>query len=118
MRALGFPGKFEVLVDGIALDTVFGTQGNEWHWQDGGIIIISKPTVELSLHDLTGFNGRCDAILFSNDPNFTPPNALIPMTTFRQKLLGTTIGKLPGVVQTLNFIVYFIHHSIRPHIHN
>jgi hypothetical protein len=90
MRALGFPGKFEVLVDGIALDTVFGTQGNEWHWQDGGIIIISKPTVELSLHDLTGFNGRCDAILFSNDPNFTPPNALIPMTTFRQKLLGTT----------------------------
>ena len=52
--------------------------------------MISKPTVELSLHDLTGFNGRCDAILFSNDPNFTPPNALIPMTTFRQKLLGTT----------------------------
>ncbi len=90
MQAIGYPGKFKVLIDGTALDTIFGTQGNEWHWQDGGIISITKKTVELSLNDLTGFNGRCDAILFSNDPNFIPPNALDPMTIFRQKLLGTT----------------------------
>lgn len=89
MRAIGFPGKFQILVNGIALDTVFGTRGNAWHWQDGGIITISKPTIELSLHDLTGFNGRCDAILFSDDPDFIPPNELKPMTTFRQKVLGT-----------------------------
>lgn len=95
MRAVGFPGKFQVLIDGTALDTVFGTQGNEWHWQDGGSITTVNQTVDLSLHDLTGFNGRCDAILFSKDPNFTPPNTLKPMTTFRQKILGTenTIDK-------------------------
>lgn len=90
MRAVGFPGKFQILVDGKALDTIFGTKGNEWHWQDGGTISISKPSIELSLHDLTGFNGRCDAIMFSNDLNFIPPNKLEPMTSFRQKLLGTT----------------------------
>lgn len=90
MRAVGFPGKFQVLLDGKALDTIFGTKSNKWHWQDGGIISISKPSVELSLHDLTGFNGRCDAIILSSDLNFVPPNKLKPMTSFRQKLLGTT----------------------------
>ena len=30
----------------------------------------------LALHDLTGFEGRCDAILFARDPHFTPPNAI------------------------------------------
>jgi len=30
------PGKFQLLVDGVALKTVFGTEGPEWHWQDGG----------------------------------------------------------------------------------
>ena len=90
MRAVGFPGKFQILLDGKALDTIFGTKGNEWYWQDGGTISNSKPSVELSLHDLTGFNGRCDAIIFSNDLKFVPPNELELMTGFRQKLLGTT----------------------------
>ena len=95
MRAEGFPGQFQLIINGKVLDMTFGTQGNKWHWQDGGNITISKLSIELVLHDLTGFNGRCDAILFSQDPNFTPPNALEPMTVFRQELLGTKnpVGK-------------------------
>ena len=37
-RALGQPGKFQVLVDGKPLSETFGTQGAEWFWHDGGVV--------------------------------------------------------------------------------
>src|SRR5207249_560275 len=40
------------------------------------------------LHDLTGFEGRCDAILFTTDENLIPPNGGAAMAEFRRKLLG------------------------------
>jgi len=102
-RAIGAPGKFRLLVDGQMLDAVFGTEGAEWHWQDGGEIRIAKKQATIALHDLTGFEGRCDAILFSTETKLTPPNSLEDMTTFRQKLLGlskepTDAGKYDLVV--------------------
>ena len=42
----------------------------------------------MALHDLTGFEGRCDAIVFSQDPGFQPPNAEPPMGEFRRRQLG------------------------------
>lgn len=87
-KAKGTPGKFQLLVDGKVLDTVFGTEGSEWHWQEGGGIRIDKKQTTIALHDLGGFEGRCDAILFSLDEKLTPPNSLKDMVTFRQKLLG------------------------------
>ncbi len=64
-KAPGAPGKFQVLVDGKALAPTFGTEGARWEWQDGGVINVAKAEVSLTLHDLTGFEGRCDAIYFS-----------------------------------------------------
>ena len=87
-KAPGAPGKFQILVDGQASPTVFGTEGAEWHWQDGGTVAIDREKVPLALHDLTGFEGRCDAILFSADLDVTPPNDDPEMATFRRKLLG------------------------------
>ena len=55
-------GKFEIHLDGAALDNVLGTNGSEWAWQLAGSIFLSRGRHTLSLHDLTGFNGRCDAI--------------------------------------------------------
>ena len=71
----GAPGKFQVLVDGKALATTFGTEGADWHWQDGGVISVGAQA-QVALHDLTGFEGRCDALLFSPDLAFTPPHEL------------------------------------------
>lgn len=90
-KAPGAPGKFQVLVGGQALKTVFGTEGAEWHWQDGGTVEISDRSTTVALHDLTGFDGRCDAIVFASDPEFTPPNQDPAMLEFRRNLLG-----LPG----------------------
>ena len=91
-NAPGAPGRFQVLVDGRALPALFGTQGAQWHWQDGGRIETARQRVRLALHDLTGFEGRCDAILFSRDlqlaPQFTPPNGDPEMAAFRRACLG------------------------------
>ena len=32
-KAPGSPGKFQVIVDGKAVETIFGTEGVQWHWQ-------------------------------------------------------------------------------------
>jgi len=87
-KAPGAPGKFQLLVDGKAVKTTFGTEDAKWHWQPGGAIEISKTKVTVALHDLTGFEGRCDAIVFSADPRFKPPEDLKTMIPWRRKLLG------------------------------
>ena len=84
----GAPGRFQVLFNAKALSTTFGTQGNDWHWQDGGSIRLHKGPVNITLHDLTGFEGRCDAILLSADPGFSPPEDLKTLTNFRRQALG------------------------------
>ena len=73
-KAPGAPGKFQIMIDGKAIDKVFGTEGAEWHWQDGGSVEIKNKNVKVSLHDLTGFEGRCDAIVFSNEGDFILPD--------------------------------------------
>jgi hypothetical protein len=68
----GTPGRFSLSLDGHELATTFGTQGAKWHWQDGGQVRIDRERVKLRLADQTGFEGRCDAILFVNEPGFMP----------------------------------------------
>jgi len=87
-KAPGTPGKFQLLVNEKPLKITFGTVGAEWHWQDGGKIDLPQGKLNLTLHDLTGFEGRCDAIVFSNDPSFTPPNKDPEMAAFRRQRLG------------------------------
>ncbi|MHC4643369.1 MAG: FAD-dependent oxidoreductase, partial [Planctomycetota bacterium] len=86
--AKGSPGRFEVRIDGRKLEPTFGTKGTEWHWQDGGKVDIRELKVSVSLHDLTGFEGRCDAIFFTKDLNFRPPNDDPSMKIWRRFLSG------------------------------
>jgi hypothetical protein len=84
----GAPGRFKVLIMDEVVIPTFGTEGAEWHWQDGGIVKIKKKEVTVSLHDLTGFDGRCDALVFASDPDFIVPNSGEEMAVFRRKALG------------------------------
>lgn len=59
------PGAFSVSVDGEVLPAVCGTQGSGWGWQYAGIFRATADTVMLALHDLTGLDGRCDAVYLS-----------------------------------------------------
>jgi len=83
----GSPGRFQLLIDDVPLAATFGTEGADWHWQDGGAVDVAAQAT-LALHDLTGFEGRCDAILFSRNLEAAPPNADPGMTAWRRKLLG------------------------------
>ncbi len=86
-NAPGSPGRFQLLINGKPLETIFGTEGVEWHWQDGGEVTLDK-SFELRLHDLTGFEGRCDAILLSQEKDFIPPHGGVELDQLRSKLLG------------------------------
>ena len=61
-------GTFELLVNGTPLrKTVLGTQGNgEWLWVKVDRVVLAGQ-VTLTLHDLDGFDGRVDAIVFTTE---------------------------------------------------
>jgi hypothetical protein len=87
-KAPGTPGKFEVLVEGKPLAEKFGTKSAEWLWQDGGTVEITKPQTTVALHDLTGFDDRCDAIFFTKDTSAAPPNDGEALAQWRRAVLG------------------------------
>ncbi len=67
------PGQFQVLVDGRAAAVVFGQSRHaEWEWVDGGSFQLTAARIEVRLHDLTGWWGRCDALVLSSDAGFQP----------------------------------------------
>ena len=61
------PGRFQVSVNGNPVKAIMGTEKAEWHWQSGGKVRLKKGKNMISLHDLTGFNGRCDAIYLTRN---------------------------------------------------
>lgn len=86
--APGQPGKFQLKVNGQPLKETFGTKGAQWSWHDGGTVEITKPETTIALHDLTGFDGRCDAIWFTNDTNAKPPEDSKALASWRKQELG------------------------------
>lgn len=90
-KAPGTPGRFQLTVNGKPLATEFGTKGANWHWHDGGTVKLAAGDITLGLHDLTGFDGRCDAILLSSEKDFTPPEGA-ELAAARKKWLNLTDG--------------------------
>ena len=87
------PGKFKLSVNRKELSTVLGDKGSEWMWQEAGKVTIKDNEALLGLHDLTGFNGRCDAIYFTTEKDAVPPSALKELEAFRRKAL-----QLPEII--------------------
>lgn len=86
-NAKGQPGRFQVVINGQPLAETFGTQSVEWTWQNGGTITLDQKQVEIGLHDLTGFDGRCDALYLTKGDD-APPNDSTILATWRRELLG------------------------------
>ena len=79
-------GRFAVRMDEKLLPAVLGTNGAAWGWQKAGEIELSAGRHTLALHDLTGFNGRCDAIYMTDDLAFTPPDDRDAIEEMRREL--------------------------------
>lgn len=83
------PGRFKVIIDGQEVATTFGDHEQGWVWQDGGKVEIARKRVKVELSDLTGFDGRCDALFFTPNLEFVPPkDPDLKMAAWRRRLLG------------------------------
>lgn len=81
------PGRFYVSIDGKQLETQLG-KNTGWNWEYAGEIKLQKGERTLSLHDLTGFEGRCDAIYLCTKKNDKLPLSLPELKAWRDKNSG------------------------------
>lgn len=97
-----YPGTFCIGIDDKVVDREFGTHEGLWDWEDGGSIEIGYDSVEVSLQDRTGFEGRCGFLFFSTDPDFIPPGEPKALFAFYQEMLGIKQGP---VVEHFDMVV-------------
>jgi hypothetical protein len=79
------PGRFKIIVNEKSIKNIFGQSGKRgWLWEDGGIVQLGFTNI-IKLKDLTGYYGRCDAIVLSKDKDWMPPNEMDSIATLRVK---------------------------------
>lgn len=78
------PGAFRIKIGGRALKPVLGTSGDSWCWQDAGSVKLGAGRTTLSLCDLKGFDGRCDAIYLTSEDGDIPPSDVGALEEFRR----------------------------------
>lgn len=96
------PGKFKLKVGRRTLPVTLGSKGEGWMWQYAGKVSVrsKRKTLQVTLKDLTGFDGRCDAIYFSTDASM-PPAGGDELADFRRKLQNLP----PARVLNFDFVV-------------
>jgi hypothetical protein len=93
------PGTFTLSLGSKTNAAKCGAQPSDlWKWEIAGDFRVKKGIQKLTLHDLSGFYGRCSAVIISNDFDFTPDqdNA----TFFRTR---TILKKESGIIGTARF---------------
>ena len=94
-------GAFQVAVGDQLLANELGSTGTAWEWQYAGSVTIPRRgTKTLRLHDLTGFEGRCDAIYITPNKGSVPPVEVAPLEAFRNQLnpVKSSVAKYDFVV--------------------
>lgn len=96
------PGIFRLMINRVDQGVDFGTGSGEWHWQNGGKRYLKKGVHEVTVHDLTGFEGRFDAILFTM-ADVAPDDSLETVFYLRNNLMG--VDPLPQDKGEFDFVV-------------
>lgn len=78
------PGRFQLQINGKVLGKTLGLRSG-WGWEYVDKITIRDAQIDLELVDLTGFDGRCDAIYFSMK-NEEPPSSPKKLHAWRKKV--------------------------------
>ena len=95
------PGRFQLKVGNVLLSQTLGTRSG-WGWQVAGQAQIEAGTTSLELIDLTGFNGRCDAIYFSTSDN-KPPSSSTKLAEWR--ITVTAEPNAPEITKSYDLVV-------------
>ena len=80
-------GTFTVKVNGNELPSVLGRGAGGWLWQKAGEVRLEKGKTMIALHDLTGFDGRCDAVCLTTGEAPSRPVAPAPSRTVKADLV-------------------------------
>ena len=64
---------------------------------------VRKGPVSVSLTDLSGFDGRCDAVYFTTEEGDVPPSGSAELAAFRKRMLG--IPATPQTAESFDFVV-------------
>lgn len=80
------PGRFKVKIGDKTMEKEFGTKPG-WSWEYGGQLNVNELESSIELVDLTGFDGRCDAIYFSTE-NVSPPDRGEELANWRLNVLN------------------------------
>ena len=68
----------------------FGATGKAgWLWEDGGVHELAGK-VEVRLRDQTGYYGRCDVVVLTDDLAWTPPADVKTIAALREKHGGVS----------------------------
>jgi len=78
------PGKFVLRIGNKKLNTVLGTKGTSWMWQSAGSVKLGAGKTKLFIHDLSGFDGRCDAIYLTTEKAPVLPDTAEELAAFRR----------------------------------
>lgn len=97
------PGSFMVGINGKPLGNEVGCTGDSWNWQYAGSSDLKTGKNTISLIDLTGFDGRCDAIYITRDKGILPPDDTESLERFRRKTLG--LGKAEKIREDFDLVV-------------
>ncbi len=88
------PGRFQIALNGVTLPAVFGVAPAAWGWVDGGTVTLANPDMGIRLIDQTGFEGRVDALAFTDDLEAgAPPAGGAALAAWRAQVRGE--GMLP-----------------------
>ncbi|WP_193212068.1 FAD-dependent oxidoreductase [Luteolibacter marinus] len=88
----GGAGRFSLEIGGKPVGGELGAGKGEWAWEKAGEVELPAGRSEIRLKDLTGFDGRVDAILLSASANTEPPEPCLLEDRIAWKMPGSPDG--------------------------
>lgn len=89
-------GRFRLSVNGETIQGDLGVGSADWQWKSAGAVDLVRGRNTVSIRDLTGFDARCDAIVFVKDAR-NPED----LEDLRQQRLAV----LPAVVRESDLVI-------------
>ena len=97
------PGRFRLSLGGKPFPVVLGVAPATWGWIDAGVVEVGEGPQTLLLHDLTGFEGRCDAIYLCPEDATMPPSDATTLAAWRAEKRGESDA--PNDVVKADFVI-------------
>ena len=82
------PGAFTVAVDGRPGARLGVSRRVGWLWERAGDFDFKDGEVRIELKDISGYFGRCDALILTADLSYVPPDGMAELQAERRRLRG------------------------------